>query len=275
MPSRPTKVLIVTTAQPSIARSWGDAAVVSEVRSILDEGRPAGGGGACRYHRGTYGNWSRSRHLTLHFRNGYWLLGSQPRRSLPEALVSLGVPTLGYDVTSFVTTSKGAIKERLRAAGISTPDWSLFEPGGPMPDLEFLGMPLVVKPDEGAESISTHRLDGADSVQGVIMDLAEAHGQPVLVERWSRDREFTVSVLGNGQERHVLPLEITLPPDLQYLSTNAKKHRMQETIRPIQDSGPGRAGAHHAQGLRSVRNPRMGREWSSCRTATASSTSST
>jgi D-alanine-D-alanine ligase len=126
--------------------------------------------------------------------------------AVPLLLELLGVPFTGSppEVLSF-GLRKDRVKQRLRAAGISTPEGRVLSRVGDPCDLPF---PLIVKPVREDGSVGIWRTSVVhDEVQ-----LARAVGavmatlrQPCLVEQFIEGREFNVALLGHPTPR-VLPL---------------------------------------------------------------------
>ncbi len=126
--------------------------------------------------------------------------------SVPLILELLGIPFTGSppEVLSFALR-KDRVKQRLLAAGISTPDARVMTSPEEPCDLPY---PLIVKPvrEDGSVGI-TH-----DSVVRTPAELARTVAavaarfrQPCLVEQYIDGREFNVAMLGHPTPR-VLPL---------------------------------------------------------------------
>jgi D-alanine-D-alanine ligase len=126
--------------------------------------------------------------------------------AVQELLEARGLPYTGSGpAVSRVCFDKIATKDRLREAGVPTPD---FEPvaDGRLP---ALGWPLVVKPACQGSTIGIHKVNGPDGWAAACED-ARRYGPRVLAERFVPGRELTVGVVGG----EVLPVvEIIAPCD--------------------------------------------------------------
>jgi D-alanine-D-alanine ligase len=126
--------------------------------------------------------------------------------AVPLLLELLGVPFTGSppEVLSF-GLRKDRVKQRLRAAGISTPEGRVLSRAEDPCDLPF---PLIVKPVREDGSVGIWRTsvvhDEAQLARAVGAVMATLR-QPCLVEQFIEGREFNVALLGHPTPR-VLPL---------------------------------------------------------------------
>jgi D-alanine-D-alanine ligase len=121
-------------------------------------------------------------------------------------LEMLGIPYTGSGVlASALAMDKAISKEIFQAAGVPTPDFQVLRPGEPLESI-VLEPPLVTKPPrEGSTigiGIARERRELAAAVE-----LARAHSDEILVERFVSGRELTLSVL-DGEP---LPLVEVIP----------------------------------------------------------------
>ena len=112
-----------------------------------------------------------------------------------------------------LTLDKGLTKLVLRQAGISTADFKVVSW---ISELEYLTIPfpLFVKPvaegtSKGIDGFSLVR--DQEQLSNSVNHLLKTYNQPVLVESFLPGREFTVGILGSGDETRALgTLEIHL-----------------------------------------------------------------
>ena len=146
--------------------------------------------------------------------------GSSRESQIPAMLEMLRIPYTGTDpLTLAVCLEKSMAKFVLQYHGIPTPPFRVVR------DLKKKGdlppFPLIVKPlREGSSkgiknsSLVRNRKQLKDEVHRVLTE----YRQPALIEKFLPGREFTVALLGNGQEPEVLPIvEIQfeeLPPSI-------------------------------------------------------------
>ena len=126
--------------------------------------------------------------------------------AVPLLLELLGLPFTGSppEVLSF-GLRKDRVKQRLQAAGISTPEGRVVARAGEPCDLAF---PLIVKPvrEDGSVGIwRTSVVHDEAQLAAAVEALMGTLRQPCLVEQFIDGREFNVALLGHPTPR-VLPL---------------------------------------------------------------------
>ena len=126
---------------------------------------------------------------------------------VPALLDAYCIPyTFSDPLVLAVTLHKGMTKAILADAGIRTPDFAVVNR---FPDIAKVSLPypLFVKPvAEGTgKGISDRsRISAADELHPVCQRLLEEFQQPVLVETYLPGREFTVGIVGTGDEAEVV-----------------------------------------------------------------------
>lgn len=133
---------------------------------------------------------------------------------VPALLDAYQVPYVFSDTLSCaLTLHKGMTKDVVRAAGVATPDYAMVLERKDIKNVN-LPFPVFAKPiAEGTgKGISAHsKITNAAQLKKVCEHLLKEHRQPVLVERFLPGREFTVGILGTGQQARALAtLEIEL-----------------------------------------------------------------
>ena len=133
---------------------------------------------------------------------------------VPGLLDAYEIPYVFSDtVACALTLHKGMTKDVVRAAGVATPDYAVVNQ---IADAEGIRMtfPLFAKPiAEGtSKGISLRsKISDATQLKEVCRDLLAQHRQPVLVERFLPGREFTVGIVGTGEDAVALAtMEIKL-----------------------------------------------------------------
>lgn len=126
------------------------------------------------------------------------------RESLvPALLEAYGIPYVFSDpLVLSLTLHKGVCKRVIRDLGISTPDFAVVEKET---DIAAVGLPfpLFVKPvaeGTGKGITGDSVIRSPEALERVCRHLLKTYGQPVLVERFLSGREFTVGVVGTGEE---------------------------------------------------------------------------
>lgn len=142
--------------------------------------------------------------------------GRSREARVPAVLEMLGIPCTGSDpLTLAVTLDKDCTKRLIRAAGIATPNWELFEGdyAAVADRLARISMPLIVKPAfEGSSKgvLSKSVVRDRTELRDTLHQIYDAYRQPVLVEEFIVGDELTVGVLGN-KSPEVLGIMRVLP----------------------------------------------------------------
>lgn len=149
------------------------------------------------------------------------LFGVSREAQIPAMLDMLKIPYVGSDpLTLAICLDKSRAKEILAFHHIPTPKFWVVSK---VSDLERLmpKMPCIVKPlHEGSSkgitnsSVVWNQID----LRREISVILERYEEPALIETYLDGREFTVAILGNGDDIRILPIvEIkfdTLPEDV-------------------------------------------------------------
>ena len=164
------------------------------------------------------------------------LHGIAREAQVPALLEAYGIPcTFGDPVAMAVCLHKGLTKTLVEKCGVPTPQFSVVET---MTDVSkiHLPFPLFAKPiaegtGKGVSPASC--ISSAHELQDVCESLLAKFRQPVLVETYLSGREFTVGILGTGDDARVLgTLEIVLLSDAeQGAYSYANKERCEELVR--------------------------------------------
>jgi D-alanine-D-alanine ligase len=128
---------------------------------------------------------------------------------VPAICEYLNVPYTGSDpLTLALTLHKGRTKEILAYRGVPTAPFRLVEG---VSDLERMPLPfpLFVKPvaeGSGKGVFAKNLCHSSDELLERTLFLLARYDQPVLVETYLPGPEFTVAILGNGQDIETLPV---------------------------------------------------------------------
>ncbi len=144
------------------------------------------------------------------------LRGRGREGQVPAILDVYEIPyTFADPAVMAVCLDKGLTKTVLRAAALPTPDWLVVhEPA----DTDRCGLryPLIAKPlaeGTGKGIDASSKISGANELRTACEKLLERYKQPVLVERFLPGREFTVGMLGTGDDAQAVgTLEVVLQP---------------------------------------------------------------
>lgn len=134
-------------------------------------------------------------------------LYGEGRESLVPALLDMyKIPyVFSGPVTLGISLNKAFAKQIVRDSGITTPDFVVISKTSDIKKIK-LQYPLFAKPiSEGTGKGIDNRsvINSNEELQSVCTHLLKKFNQPVLVEEYLPGREFTVGVLGTGEEAYV------------------------------------------------------------------------
>ncbi len=155
--------------------------------------------------------------LVFNICEGLYGLGREAQ--VPAILDVFDIPyTFSDPLVMALCLHKGLTKAVVRQAGLPTPDYLVVQQ---LDDLAKLrgGFPLFIKPvAEGTGKGTSHAsiVRDAASLERGCRELLSRYRQPVLVETYLPGREFTVGLLGTGQDTRVLgTMEVLLRPNAE------------------------------------------------------------
>jgi len=121
--------------------------------------------------------------------------------------------TFSDPLTLALSLDKGLTKLAIRHAGLPTPDFAVLREPADLKRID-LPLPLFAKPlaeGTGKGITAASKIDDAAALAAVCTDLLGRFPEGVLVETFLSGREFTVGIVGTGDEARVLgTLEIIL-----------------------------------------------------------------
>jgi len=143
--------------------------------------------------------------------------GEGENGSVQTVLEMLGVPFVGTDSRACrLAWDKPTTKAELVRAGLTTPDWvvlphAAFRELGAKAVLDAmvdrLGLPLMVKPDQGGSALGTQVVRSAEDLPAAMVDCL-AYGNAVLAERYLAGVEVAISVCADPEPRALPVVEI-------------------------------------------------------------------
>lgn len=232
------KILILQTKQPSIERHWGDQHVEDMVMNALQDVNIEASTGFAKNSR------ELEQLLTKHspdliFPNGYWFLDEQnyPDENTPyiaQYLEEYEIPFVGVDNKVLKSClPKKEFKKTLSKLNISTPEYYIIE--GENYSLKDIEYPVITKLNFGAESIGVYKIYDEHALKAHIQELQGKYHQPIVLEKWYKSKEYTVAILGNGEDRQFLPLEIKLPDGFSYMEFYLKTSKLKDIAYYVDD----------------------------------------
>jgi len=145
--------------------------------------------------------------IVFNFAEG--LIGVNRESHMPAVLEMLQIPYLGSDaLTLGICLDKSRAKEILTYHKIPN---AIFLVADKVEDIEKtnFGFPLIVKPiSEGSSKgiFSSSFVKNRKELEDEVRRIVSSYNQPALIEEFLPGREFTVAVLGNGDETEILPI---------------------------------------------------------------------
>ncbi len=139
---------------------------------------------------------------------------------VPAILSYLQIPCTGSDETTLcIALDKALTKRLLQSHRIPTPKYQILSRQQPHLKGRFI-FPAIVKPntDGSSKGISDCSIaENREQLEALVAEKLRAYGQDILVEEYIDGREFTVGILGNGNDIRVFP-----PMEIIYLDADAK-----------------------------------------------------
>jgi len=145
--------------------------------------------------------------IVFNFAEG--LIGVNRESHMPAMLEMLQLPYSGSDaLTLGICLDKSRAKEILTYHKIPN---AKFLVANSMEDIQNANFdfPLIVKPiSEGSSKgiFSSSFVKNTRELEDEVSRILSSYNQPALIEEFLSGREFTVAVLGNGDETEVLPI---------------------------------------------------------------------
>ena len=141
------------------------------------------------------------------------------------ALELMGIPYTGSGVmASAVGMDKWRTKLIWRGAGLPVPDYALLDENSDFDAVERqLGLPLFVKPANEGSSVGVTKVKAPGALAAAYKEAAR-HDALVLAERYVGGGEFTVGMLGEGEDLRALPV-VKIEPATEFYDYEAKYFR--------------------------------------------------
>jgi len=145
--------------------------------------------------------------IVFNFAEG--LTGVNRESHIPAILEMLQIPYLGSDpLTLGICLDKSRAKEILTYHKIPNAKFLVADHIKDNTKVNF-GYPLIVKPiSEGSSKgiFSSSLVKNTEELEDEVNRIVSSYNQSALIEEFLPGREFTVAVLGNGNDAQVLPI---------------------------------------------------------------------
>ncbi|MBI5330839.1 MAG: D-alanine--D-alanine ligase [Betaproteobacteria bacterium] len=138
------------------------------------------------------------------------------------ALELLGIPYTGSGVmASALGMDKWRTKLLWQGAGLPVPDYALLTADSDFGAVERqLGLPLFVKPANEGSSVGVTKVKAHGELPAAYAEAAR-HDPLVLAERFLSGGEYTVAILGKGDDMQALPA-VKIEPATEFYDYEAK-----------------------------------------------------
>lgn len=133
------------------------------------------------------------------------------------ALELLGIPYTGPGVmASAIAMDKIMTKRILIEKGIPTPRYAVVHEEQDLKTAQAqLGLPMIVKPPHEGSTLGLHKVL-QESELPAAFELAKLYESELLAEQCIVGREFTVAIMGKGEQTHALPIIEIIAPGGNY-----------------------------------------------------------
>jgi D-alanine-D-alanine ligase len=179
--------------------------------------------------------------IVFNIAEGYYGTGREAQ--VPAILDAFQIPyTFSDPLVLCLTLNKATTKRVIRDLGIPTPDFALIEKLSDMNSLS-LPFPIFAKPvaeGTGKGISSASKISDTKNLRNICGDLIDRFKQPVLLEAYLPGREFTVGIIGTGDDARVVGvIEVLLNEQAEkgaYSYINKKKYEELVTYRLADDN---------------------------------------
>ena len=135
--------------------------------------------------------------------------GSDREAQIPMICEVLGIPYSGPGpLSAALILNKARAKEIWKVNGIRTADWQLFKTGNETLKSE-LKFPVIVKPNSEGSGIGIKNnavTKNTKELKANTNHIIKGYNQSALVEEFLPGREFTIGLIGNGDDLITLPI---------------------------------------------------------------------
>lgn len=153
----------------------------------------------------------------------------QLQPSVPAALELAGIPYTGAGMEGLIIgNNRNLTKRLLMAYDVPTPPFQFIRRVGTTID-EDLGLPLIVKLNEGGGSVGIDNHAVKDSFRAAMLrvnKMISTYRYPVIAEKFIGGPEITVVVFDDGTKRHVFMAQKVFrkPPDGKHFFTSFESY---------------------------------------------------
>ena len=159
--------------------------------------------------------------LVFNLCNG--IQGDSKLAQLPALLEFAGIPYTGSSILGHTLAINKIYSSAIfQASNIPTPKFASIYDVDQLKDLD-IDFPILVKPSDEGSSRGIHQdslVFDMDSLVEKVSEELQVYNPPIMLNEYIEGREFSVCVMGNGEDVTVLPIQEI---DLTNLPSNLKK----------------------------------------------------
>ena len=145
--------------------------------------------------------------IVFNIAEGFYGIGREAQ--IPAMLEMLNIPYTGSDPLTLATClNKARTKEILSYYKIPNAKFRLLESIEGLKDFD-LAFPVMIKPvGEGSSKgiYNKNFINSLEELNSVLREYFPKYNQPFIAEEFLNGREFTVAVIGNGEEARIFPI---------------------------------------------------------------------
>ena len=135
--------------------------------------------------------------------------GESRESHIPAILEMLNIPYVGSNIlTTAIALDKGTTKKILSFHGVKNAHFQVFEEFNE-PFVHKLSFPLILKPNHEGSSVGIdieNVVHDETNFRKKLTEMLEKYKESILAEEFIEGREFSVGILGNGNNLRVLPI---------------------------------------------------------------------
>ncbi len=174
--------------------------------------------------------------LVFNLCNG--IRGDSKLAQLPALLEYANIPYTGSSILGHTLAINKVYSSKIfRAANIPTPNFVSIYNADQLKDLN-IKFPILVKPNDEGSSRGIHQdslVFDMDSLIKKVEEELEVYNPPIMLNEYIEGREFSIGIVGNGEDMMVLPIQEVdlshLPEDLiRFYSFEIKAYYKDKTV---------------------------------------------
>jgi len=135
--------------------------------------------------------------------------GESRQSQIPAILEMQGIPYVGSGILAHsLALNKAVAKQVFRFHNVSTPAFQVFRTGKEELNTNLV-FPLIVKPACEGSGFGIHKdseVFNEEALLKKVRELLTQYQPPVIVEEFIEGRECTVGIIGNGENKTILPI---------------------------------------------------------------------